>query len=459
LIGYFYNKGGAVRMIKRKIHKGHTPKRCILLLLDGIGDRSYPSLRNRTPLQAARTPNLDYLAARGANGLFAADRLGTALPSEYAHFAIFGYEQECFPGRGFLEALGAEIAVSADEVALLAHFVSLEEKDNTLFLAKQRPAVGDTEAVVFSEAVREQKFDGISFSYTPTKRLDGILKLSGSVSPCVTDSDCFVEGEPLLEIFPYSNTGRDNTLAANTAHALKKYLVWCYRTLGDQQLNTERVLRGELPVNGMVTQRPGQLKKVDPFSERWGLRAASVSSGLMYWGLGRFLGMKVNKVKDSDDPGADLHARLQWVVQHGGDYEFIHVHTKAPDAAAHTKDPRNKVNAIESLDRGLGKIIDDLLDDETVLVVSGDHSTPSSGQLVHSGEPVPMVVNGPGMRRDRISTFDEVSCAGGALGQMRHRDFMHCVLNWLDLAKLQGLMDSPDDLPYWPGSRQPFKLW
>lgn len=445
-------------MVKDELQRAPLPRRCILLLLDGLGDRSYPSLQNRTPLQAAQTPHLDRLAAHGANGLFSADRLGMALPSENAHFAIFGYQQEMFPGRGLLEALGADMAVSADEVAMLAHFVSLEEREKTLVLAKQRPAVSAAEAVAFAEAVDKWTIDNISFSYTQTKRLDGVLKLVGPVSPAVTDSDCFVEGEPLLEIFARQDADGDAAAAAKTAKALKSYLIWCYRTLGRHPLNKERVQRGELPVNGMVTQRPGQRKAVVPFIERWGLRAASVSSGLMYWGLGHFLGMEIHKVKDGEDPGEDLFARLQWAVRHGGDYDFIHVHTKAPDAAAHTKDPHNKVVALESLDRGLGRIIDELLNDQTVLVVTGDHSTPSGGPLVHSGEPVPIMVNGPGMRRDQVSSFCEVSCAGGALGQMQHRDFMYCVLNWLDRAKLQGLMDAPADQPFWPGPRQPFHL-
>ena len=235
-------------------------------------------------------------------------------------------------------------------------------------------------------------------------------------------------------------------------------LLNCYKINAVKFGCRKRKKKGQLPVNGVVTQRPGCMKDVDPFQSRWGLRAASVSSGLVYWGLSRFLAIDVKKAKDSDDPGSDLRARIQWVLQEGASYDFIHVHTKAPDAAAHTKDPYNKVEAIESLDKGLGPVIDDLLSDETVLVITGDHSTPSSGPLVHSGEPVPIVVNGPGIRKDRVSAFDEVNCAGGALGQLTHSNFMYCVLNWLDRVKLQGLMDSPDDQPFWPGNRKPFTL-
>lgn len=65
--------------------------RCILLLLDGLGDRSHPQLDHRTPLQAASTPNLDKIASLGMNGLFHSHLQGTALPSELAHFLMFGY--------------------------------------------------------------------------------------------------------------------------------------------------------------------------------------------------------------------------------------------------------------------------------------------------------------------------------------------------------------------------------
>ena len=80
------------------------PRTCVLLLLDGLGDRACAALDGQTPLQAAHTPWLDTLARRGANGLFHASSLGEPLPSENAHFAIFGYDMSGFPGRGALEA-------------------------------------------------------------------------------------------------------------------------------------------------------------------------------------------------------------------------------------------------------------------------------------------------------------------------------------------------------------------
>ncbi|WP_456388369.1 alkaline phosphatase family protein [Desulfolithobacter sp.] len=430
-------------------------RRCILILLDGLGDRAHAGLNGVTPLQAASTPNLDRLAAMGANGLFHASRPGRALPSENAHFAIFGYADDEFPGRGFLEALGAEIEIAPEEVALLAHFAALRESDNLLLLEKDRPETSDEEAALVTEAVASFRSDQISFRYVQTGHLDGVLLLSGPVSPHITDSHCFAEGEPLVEVQPLRTGG---PRAARTARALKSYLLWCKRILDVHPVNLARKEKGQVPVNGLVTQRPGRWKRVEPFSLRWGLQGVSIASGPMYRGLARFIGLDAHRVDDTARPGMDLYARLQWVVDHRERYDFFHVHTKAPDQAAHTKNPLNKVAVIEDLDRGLGLVLDSLLDGETMVVVTGDHSTPSAGPLIHSGEPVPVMAIGPGIRRDLVQSFDEIHCAGGALGLLLGQDFMYCVLNWLDRAKLQGLMDNPADRPYWPGNRIPFRI-
>jgi 2,3-bisphosphoglycerate-independent phosphoglycerate mutase len=102
-------------------------KKCIMLLLDGVGDRSHPELKHRPPLQAARTPALDRLVRVGANGLYHAAQVGQALPSENAHFAMFGYDMDVFPGRGALEALGAGIDLAPESVAMLTHQVSVRQ--------------------------------------------------------------------------------------------------------------------------------------------------------------------------------------------------------------------------------------------------------------------------------------------------------------------------------------------
>ena len=93
----------------------------ILVLLDGLGDRTYSVLQDLTPLQAAITPNLDRLARIGSNGLFHAGLLGQCLPSETAHYLLFGYDLEDFPGGGLLEAVGDNIPFEGQDVLCLSH--------------------------------------------------------------------------------------------------------------------------------------------------------------------------------------------------------------------------------------------------------------------------------------------------------------------------------------------------
>lgn len=433
-------------------------KKCILILLDGLGDRSFPELGHQTPLQAAETPVLDELSARGANGLYHAALLGQALPSENAHFTMFGYDMEEFPGRGALEALGAGINLEKDEVALLSHFVSLSESRGNLILEKGKPELSADEIAILADTIRYYETDGIKIRFHSTGGIRGIVSLCGDVVPFVTDSDPITEAMPLIEVTPWLSH-INSAAAKKTAAGLKSYLVQAYRRLENHTLNRSRRAEGKVVVNGLVTQRAGRLKSVTPFTERYGLRGISLASGLVYRGLSAYLGIELEKVVDTGNPGKDIAERLELARGFLDNFDFIHIHTKAPDEAAHTKDPLYKKAVIESLDRGIGRAIAPILADPDIFViVTSDHSTPSAGPLIHSGESVPIMFWGSGVRRDRVDRFDEVSVVSGALGVIRGMELMYLILNHLDRAKLHGIMDTPVDQPFWPGSYEFFQL-
>jgi len=435
------------------------PDKCLLLLLDGLGDRAQPELGNKTPLQAAKTPNMDRIAAVGANGLFHAARPGLALPSENAHFTLFGYGQEEFPGRGALEAMGAGMELSTRDVALLAHLCFVRQRDGVLW--QERDIVRDVpeaEAAALIESVAVFETDGVEVRFLREKGLFGVLRLRGDVSRYVTDTNTMRDGAPMSEVAPWREYENDAP-AIRTVRVLKAYLLWAWRTLAEHPVNLAREARGLVPVSGIVTQRAGRRRLVTPFSERYGLRGLTISSETIYKGLAAYLGLGAISDADTGDVGADYSRRLGLAREAMADYEFIHVHTKAPDSAAHSKDPRSKVQVIEALDRAIGEHLDPLLDDPSVLLaLTSDHSTPSSGVLVHSGESVPLTFAGQGVRVDPVRQFNEVAAATGALGTVRGREFLYHVLNHLDRAKLAGIMDTPADQAFWPGNYKPFGI-
>jgi len=261
---------------------------------------------------------------------------------------------------------------------------------------------------------------------------------------------------PVMELMPWRSYA-DDLATVRTAKALKSYLVWAHDQLNSHPVNLARATAHLPPLNGLVTQRAGRLKKITPFLERFGLKGLSITSGVVFQGLSAYLGLDFLKDADSRDPESDLVRRLLLARTALKDFDFIHVHTKAPDEAAHTKNPLTKKEVIEALDRAMAREIDWFLHNPDVLtVVTSDHSTPSSGPLVHSGEAVPLTMCGEGLRRDAVVKFDEVSAATGALGTVRNTELMSLILNHLDRIKLMGVMDTADDQSFWPGNYKQF---
>ncbi|MEA2039890.1 MAG: alkaline phosphatase family protein [Thermodesulfobacteriota bacterium] len=431
----------------------------ILILLDGLGDRSYKILNHRTPLQAAATPNLDHLACLGSNGLFHASWPGRCLPSETAHHLLFGYEMDTFPGRGLLEAVGEGIEFDDNDILCLAHLSGVRWQDGVPILVHGRDDIeGSAEEIgLLFHSISFYEAEGIKFRLHQTRRNDAILVLSGQVSPYVSDSDPMVPGRAMACIQPLAKNPKTEK-AERTASALNEYLSYCHRVLTDHEHNRRRG-EGNLPqANFLATQRCGRRIVQEPFNERWGLEGMLIASGSVYTGLAHELGLTPFRVKDSDKPDEDLRERIK-VALDDHSHDFIHVHTKVPDEAAHTGGPKQKEAAIASLDRGLVDLVKAVeTRDDLLVAVTADHSTPSASTLIHSGEPVPLVLAGPTVRRDNVDAFDEVSVAAGCLGLLRGRELMTMILNFADRSMLYGHRLGRDERAYLSSDYEPFKL-
>ncbi len=434
--------------------KALTLRRCILVILDGLGDHGHTMLQGRTPLMAAPTPNLDRLAALGMNGLYHAYLQGVALPSEIAHFLMFGYNLADFPGRSYLEALGANITLADNDVALLGRLFCVQEEAGQLILTVEDPQVDDDTCLTLHREIQHFQAHGVEVEFIPTKSIQGLVRLRGQVSPDITDSNPIQEGRPLMQVLPLA--GREADLAVQrTCRALNDYLLWSHRVLSQHPLNRRRQALGLLPLNAIRLQRPGRYKPIPPFAEKWGLQPLALATGPLYRGLSRYLGMTLLPVTDSAHPEVDLRKRLE-LARKLADFDFVYIHTKAPDEAAHTKDPRHKQRLIARLDRAFTYALQAIVPDPNLLlVITADHSTNSAGAMIHSGETVPLTMVGAFTRRDGVNRFDEVSCASGAFSLVRGAELMYLILNFLDRGKLFGLRDAPVDQPYTPGPATP----
>jgi len=398
----------------------------VVVLLDGLGDRAHESLGGRTANEAAQTPSLDALAVRSSCGVLYAVGPGRAPSSEVAHWSMFGYRQEEFPGRAVLEALGAGQQLDPVDAFAFAALRPSETRDGELWLTG-RPRRGEDDDLARSliERCADIEVDGLRFMLADLGRGEAILRVSGGADDRITDSDAFFrDRHPVLRpkaVVP------DAQRTAGAAEAWTRIVL--------DRLKGERL-------NVVTLKWWGRPRPAPTFLERHGIEGAFLAGTRFMHGLARAVGLEPVRCDETDDPAGDLERRVALIGARldAGD-TFVFSHLKATDEAGHTKDPAVKRQTIEALDGSLAGLSD--LESRAIVCVTGDHATPASPEVIHSGDPVPLLVAGPGVRADRVASFGELECAGGILGHLRGPDLMPVLLNAADRPLFLGSRPTP----------------
>ena len=436
----------------------------LFIVLDGLADRPQPVLNGQTPLEAAHTPHLDQLAALGTTGLLTPLAPGVPLESETAHFILFGYGLEQFPGRAAFEAIGRGVEVPHESVVLLASFAETTVIDGKLrrdaLLWEKRQTQDEEACARLCAAIAAYETHGLQFALTSCGRCEALLTLRGHPSRDITDVDPFYNNAYVARAQPLAESLHPQS-AARTADALNAYLSWAHDQLSQHPLNRKRQARGCASINFVLTKWAAVRPDVAPFQEQNGLRAASIENYPLYVGIARVCGMTPISTSGETDTTADFRQKLRTadsLFTQG--YEFVHVHSKAPDVAAHYKDPLGKMQALEALDVALGPVVERVTNQADLLVVvTGDHATPSSGPLIHSGEAVPILLaGGSNVLSDSVTTFHERAVISGGLGHIRGADVMPLLLNTTDRIRLHGVRHQAEARPYWQRRPEPFRL-
>jgi len=388
----------------------------VLVLLDGLGDRAHAVLGGRTASEAAGTPQLDALAARGSCGLLYAIGPGRAPSSEVAHWAMLGYRADEFPGRAVFEALGRGQVVSDEHVFAYAALRPAERREDGWWLTGRPDPLRDAdEAAELVARCDGIEIEGLTFSLEHVWRGEALLRIAGAADDRVTDTDAFFrDRHPMLRPRPLVPE------AERTARACEAWSREVMRRLEGERFNV------------ITLKWFGRPRRVPTFGERHGLVGGFAAESAFLRGLGRCVGLEPIEAKL--DPGL-VAERLA-----AGD-TFVYVHDKRVDEAGHTKDPQAKQRAIEQLDAQL----QDLPTDRAIVCVTGDHATPASPEVIHSGDPVPLLVAGPGVRGDAVTRFGELDCAHGILGHLRGPDLMPVLLNAADRPLFLGSRPTPVD--------------
>lgn len=423
----------------------------VLVILDGLGDRPIEELGQRTPAEAAHTPHLDALARRGASGWHLPFGWGRAPASELAHWAMFGYATVPFPGRAVLEALGGGLHVDTDCAVTHAALRTSRPDGATLRITgRARPEDATDVAALLAEL--GPALAGHGMTLAPLGHTGEAL-LSSPAHRCgeVTDSDPLFETfHPWMLPLPTSPDGApfaaDLTAALHTARAV----------LRASRTNAARVRRDLPALDVLTTKWSGRRGQIPTFVDQVGVAGAAVTSTRLYRGIAAALDMRATHLPPGDDLERDMAARLgaaQDLIADGA--RFVHVHTKATDEAGHTKRPHAKRAALEAIDRGLAGLA--TLSDNAIVAVTGDHATPSTHGVMHTADPTPLLVAGPTVRPDAVTTLGELPAQHGWWGRVRADELLPLLLGQANRPVFLGhritprpviaLADTPQPMP------------
>ncbi|MBU0533086.1 2,3-bisphosphoglycerate-independent phosphoglycerate mutase [Candidatus Micrarchaeota archaeon] len=393
-------------------------RKAILLIIDGLGDLPTP----KTPLQAAKTPNLDRLAKNGITGMLSPVKRYLVPGSDTSHLNILGYDPTIFYcGRGPFEALGVGIELNEGDVAFRANFATV--KGNKII--DRRAGRIDTETASILSKGLSLRIGNVEAIFRNSVEHRGVLVLRGpNLSSNISDTDPHSTGEVHF-CYPLD----DSREAKRTADIVNKFTEVARGWLASAPTNKDR----EKPANILLLRGAGTYSQVPSFFDRFGLHGICIAGGALYKGVAAYLRMDVAIVPGATaDLKSDVKAKAETAAKSLDHYDFVFMHVKGCDSAGHDGNFDAKKKMLERID----KVIPILEKTGACIVITGDHSTPVSRKQ-HTGHEVPILVYG-GERKDHVKKFDEISCASGGLGHIKGKEVIPLILNITERAEKYG---------------------
>jgi 2,3-bisphosphoglycerate-independent phosphoglycerate mutase len=413
-----------------------TSYKALLVICDGMGDRVQREFGDETPLGIAKTPTFDRLASTGSVGLMDPVSPGIRPGSDYATTALLGYNPHVYyVGRGGLEAAGAGMEPKPGDVAFRCNFSTVDENLTVIDRRAGRIEHGTTEIAETVRSIRPKGIKGLRIDFQATVAHRGVLIFRGrGLSRMVSDVDPHETGVKILKCEPLD----DSTAAKRTAVAVNDFVLRSFKILKNHPVNLERIREGKRPANIVLPRGAGTLPPFKSLHDLYGMKVACVAAVALVKGVCRIAGAEIITPEGATG-GLDTNyeGKARAALRALENHDLVILHVKAPDVASHDGDFRMKASVIEKIDAAVGKIIPSLDMASTYVVVTADHSTPVSVKD-HSGNPVPLLINGPGVPKSKVSKFSENAVSRGNLGRLHGLDVMPMIADYLDKARKFG---------------------
>jgi 2,3-bisphosphoglycerate-independent phosphoglycerate mutase len=373
-----------------------SPEKIVMLVIDGLGGLPNPET-GKTELESARIPNLDAVAARGICGL--SDPVGPGITpgSGPGHLALFGYDPMIYEiGRGALEATGMDIELKSDDVAARGNFCTVDDKG--IITDRRAGRISTEKSTELCKLLDGMKIERVDIRVLPVREHRFVAVFSGKyLDTDLTESDPSHAGRAPLDI------KGTNIKAEKTAVIMNKFIS-----------KAKTILKNHTPANMILLRGFAKKPQLPTMQDIYKLNPLAIAVYPMYRGLARLVGMDVVKT------GTTLEEEFATLKENYHKYDFFFLHIKWTDTAGEDGDFSRRVKVLEQVDKALPMLLELKPD---VLVVTGDHSTPSvfGG---HSWHPVPVAINANYCRVDSVKEFSENAFIMGGLGRIKASEIM-----------------------------------
>lgn len=382
----------------------------VLLQADGMPDHKLPELGNRTPLEAANTPNLDK-AAKIAMQFGMVKTIPDNLPpgSDVGNLTVLGYDPNVYyTGRSPLEAASIGVEIGPSDVTLRCNLVTLSENNGETIMHDYSAGHISTEEA--AELINDLKsgleednhrlFPGISYRH--------LLVWTGGNTDIQTTPPHDISDKPIAEYMP----------SGNGAEKLIELIIKSREILKNHPVNKKRASEGKNPANSIWLWGQGTAPKMPSFKELYGIDGSVISAVDLVKGIGHYAMLEV-----IDVPGATgyLDTNYQGKVDYALDslnrVDLTMIHIEATDETGHVGKAELKIQAIEDFDsKVLGPVLEGVkkFGDYRILIIS-DHPTPIDIRT-HINEPVPFAIissSDESIKNDLlVYTEESASCTG-----------------------------------------------
>jgi 2,3-bisphosphoglycerate-independent phosphoglycerate mutase len=409
----------------------------IFVAIDGMGDLPIKSLGNKTPLEVAETPNMDFLAKTGKTGLMYSVKKGVAPESDVAVISLLGYDPFKYStGRGVIEAAGVGLNMKDGDLALRCNFATLGE-GKTILDRRVARTLSTEEATVLTNAVnKEIKLTSYpaDFEFRNTLGHRAVLLIRSKAKPLsseITNSDpayIVVNGIGVaktdvdMELKTSEPTDKSET-AKVSAGLVNEFIEKSHVLWENHPINVKRVAEGKLKANVVLTRDAGHLlPRFFNINQHYNVDFACLADMHAERGIAQLAGMEASLLPPpSCNLQKDCEVRVKALLDILPKHDCFYIHLKGPDEPGHDGNYLLKTEIISAIDKYFfGPLLKQISLKDTLICVTSDHATPCALK-VHSDTPVALMISGDNVKGDgKVAKFSERECADGSLGTLQH---------------------------------------